>query len=163
MNVGSIARFEATRDERTVLTQMSQLLSSARSSEVLESVFRQPIGEFANVTPALYGVFCQALDVLASGEQVSVAATNAELTTGEAAKFLEISRPYVVKLLEEGAFPYTTVGTHRRIRYDHLIAFRQAREARQLAARRLIDLYAAEAIESTPVDEIVWNVSALEI
>lgn len=54
-----------------------------------------------------------------------------DLTTQQAADLLGLSRPYVIKLLDEGKIPFTMVGTHRRIPLDALMAYRAAWKAEQ--------------------------------
>jgi excisionase family DNA binding protein len=68
----------------------------------------------------------------------------AELTTGEAADILGVSRPYLVRLLEEGAIPYHKVGTHRRIRAKDLLDYLE--RSRQ-QGKDLLDQLTAEAQE----------------
>ena len=67
-------------------------------------------------------------DILASmsaGKGISIVPSSSELTTQQAADFLKDSRPYLIGLLEKGAINYTQVGTHRRIRFDDLLAYKQ--------------------------------------
>lgn len=71
----------------------------------------------------LFGVLQTILDLMAKGKAFSLIPANAELTTQEAADMLNVSRPYIVKLLKEGALSYKEVGTHRRILLEDLITF----------------------------------------
>lgn len=77
---------------------------------------------------------------LASGKAVAIVPINKALTTQEAADILNISRPYLIKLLEEGALPYTKVGTHRRIQFDDVMAYKQRRDEDR---QRALDALAA--------------------
>jgi len=73
------------------------------------------------------------LEAMAAGRGVTLIPENAELTTVEAAAALSVSRPFLIKLLEEGVIPYRKVGRHRRIRMEDLMAYKarddQEREA----------------------------------
>lgn len=74
------------------------------------------------------------LSEMAQGNAVSIVPTHAELTTQEAANFLNVSRPHVVKLLDAGELRHHKVGTHRRIRYLDLIEYKERRLAQSEAA-----------------------------
>lgn len=66
---------------------------------------------------------------------------HADLTTQEAADFLNVSCPFVIGLIEKGELPATLVGTHRRIKFQDLMDYRQ----RSLVARkRMVDEMARE-------------------
>ena len=74
------------------------------------------------------------LGELAIGNAVKVVPVHAELTSQEAADLLNVSRPHLVKMLEEGAIPFTKTGRHRRIRFSDLMAFKQRRDEESQAA-----------------------------
>ncbi len=65
---------------------------------------------------------------LADGNAVKVVPIHAELTTQEAADMINISRPHLVKLLEDGVLPFHRTGKHRRVRFTDLMQYKDARD-----------------------------------
>jgi excisionase family DNA binding protein len=74
------------------------------------------------------------LTEIAQGNAVTLIPIHAEFTTQEAADYLNVSRPYLIGLLNTGAIPFHMVGTHRRIKFAALMAYAKASEAKQKAA-----------------------------
>lgn len=99
-------------------------------------------GDDALVVPREAAVLlAKILGFLANGEGVNVIPDTAELTTQQAAEFLNVSRPYLIKILESGAIPFRLVGTHRRVRFRDLSAFKSRDDlARRRAADELTQL-----------------------
>ena len=84
------------------------------------------------------------LSEMAKGNSVTIIPTHAELTTQQAADVLNISRPYLVKLLESGEIPFHKAGTHRRIRFEDLMAYKSKREKESADAMEELSKQAQE-------------------
>lgn len=91
-------------------------------------------GDRVELPAEVYRVLWQVVEALREGLAVTVVPQAQVVTTQQAADLLGVSRPTLVKLLEEGQVPFERVGTHRRVRLRDLLAFRERRRAQQYAA-----------------------------
>jgi excisionase family DNA binding protein len=84
------------------------------------------------------------LEAMAAGRGVTIIPENAELTTVQAADVLNVSRPYLIKLLDENKIPHRKVGKHRRIRMEDVMAYKNAIDMEREA---VLDQLVADAQE----------------
>jgi excisionase family DNA binding protein len=88
-----------------------------------------PDGEEIELPASALEALKLVIDTLARGQSITLIPHDKELTSQEAADILQVSRPHLVKLLERGELPFHRVGAHRRIRVEHLLAYRDRRRA----------------------------------
>lgn len=104
--------------------------------EKLEAALNAPAGKLAGpdggmvpIPAPVYALLRRIVAELTRGHAVTVVPVHAELSTQQAADLLNVSRPYVVKLLDQKKIAFRKVGTHRRIRFDDLMQYRRERSA----------------------------------
>jgi excisionase family DNA binding protein len=83
------------------------------------------------IPSGMFQLMVNVLQSVSRGEPVTILPHSAELTTQEAANILRVSRPYLVKLLDEGTIPSRKVGIYRRVLLSDLLHFQKTEKQRQ--------------------------------
>jgi excisionase family DNA binding protein len=115
----------------------SHAVSIALVGEGMETLDDSPL---LRLPPKVLRLIADLLGALAQGKAVTIMPKELDVTTQEAARFLNVSRPYVIGLLEANKMPYHKVGTHRRIRFEDLVRYKEDRKiASDKAIQALVD------------------------
>lgn len=93
-----------------------------------------PNGEQLVLPAEVFTVLHEVVEAMSNGQAVTIAPLHQRLTTQEAAELLGISRPTLVKLLEEGEIPYEQPGRHRRIKLVDVLEYRDRRSSKRREA-----------------------------
>lgn len=104
--------------------------------KVIDAEQEEPIQLPAGAVAMLMDI----LGAMAAGQGITLIPEKAELTTGQAANVLNVSRPYFVKLLEAGEIPYHKVGKHRRVLMEDVMRYKDAIDReRETALDQLVE------------------------
>lgn len=95
------------------------------------TIISGPNGEQLVLPAEVFEVLRDVVEAMANGQAVAMAPVHQRLTTQEAAEILGISRPTLVKLLEEGEIPFEQPGRHRRVRLVDVLDYRERRSVRR--------------------------------
>lgn len=98
----------------------------AKSARVLVRSEGAPKEEEIVVPRQAFDLFVEILTQMANGNGITLMPIHAELTTQQAADLLNVSRPYLIKLLEQKKIPHRMVGTRRRVLVADLMAYKKA-------------------------------------
>ncbi len=126
MNTIGHRQLRPTAREAAIARSSARLLSlHAHTSRPLRLSVRDGERESPLELPAAaVALLRNILEAMASGRGVTIIPEDAELTTVQAADVLNVSRPYLIKLLDAHAIPHRKVGKHRRIRMDDVMAYK---------------------------------------
>lgn len=129
-------------EEMKIAAESSQLLAAIIGSGK-EARIRVVDGDQDITVPvSAMRMLVDILAHMAKGEAMTLIPQDAELTTQQAADFLNVSRPYFVKFLEEGKLIFHKVGSHRRVFFKDLVAYKEQSMGER---RKALDELAAQA------------------
>ena len=112
-----LARFLATKHQNPLRIRIE-------SDEEPEEIVAIPMSAFRLLTDIL--------TEMARGNAVTLIPIHAELTTRQAADILNVSRPFLIEQLEKGLIPHRKVGTHRRVLFQDVMAYKQRMDQNRL-------------------------------
>jgi excisionase family DNA binding protein len=131
--------------EKAAANQLRQILASHVDGDVKLRVLSEGPQKPAEVTlsPALSSLLMELLRYIARGDAVTLVPVHEMLTTQQAADILNVSRPFLISLLERGDISYVTTGRHRRIKALDLFAYKRGRDEKR--SKALTDLAELDA------------------
>lgn len=123
-------------DDRHMANQLRQILAAQKAGEATLRVRApgDPSPVEVTLTPAMSDLFLELLRHVGSGHAVTLVPIQELLTTQQAADLLNVSRPHLIKLLEQGAMPYSFVGRHRRIKAQDVFDYKAQRDLERTEA-----------------------------
>lgn len=130
------------KDREMIRVAQRCIMASLDHSRAAAITLTTDTGEHptVEVPPAALKLIGQLLGAMSEGRSIVLLPTEREFTTVEAANFLNVSRPFVIKEIESGRLPHRKVGSHRRIALEDLLVYAQNMRAKQAGAlERLAD------------------------
>ena len=129
-----------TQEQKAARDALQQLTFASNGDEsiqhfITDSRQEEPI----EIPAAAIAVLIDVLKFMSKGHGLTLFPRQAEVTTMEAADILNVSRPYLIKLLDMGEMPHRLVGRHRRIRLKDVINYKQKlRQEREVILEQMI-------------------------
>ncbi len=120
----------APQDQRESVAALQELLKHVATEQPEPAAYKlvSPTGEVTELPESIFLLLERIIEVLARGDAITVVPVGKELTTQQAANILNVSRQYLVRLLDDGRIPFRKTGTHRRVRMEDLLAFKRQRD-----------------------------------
>jgi excisionase family DNA binding protein len=131
--------------DATLAKETRQVLSRLSATSTLDlramNLAKEPT---IRIPASAAHLLIQILDEMSRGNAVKLIPIHAELTTQEAADMLNISRPTLIQLLNEGGIEFRKVGTHRRVRFESVMRYKRQLDTERKAALAELSAYDQE-------------------
>jgi excisionase family DNA binding protein len=109
-------------------------------------------GEAVSVPQPVLDLLAEIARNMAAGKSVSIVSEHRELTTQKAANLLGVSRPYFVRLLNDGRLPFHMAGSHKRVYLADVLAYREQRDRNR---RQALDELARDEAAAGTYDLVI--------
>jgi excisionase family DNA binding protein len=119
---------ETSEDANRLIEVLSHFVKRGNGETAEVYLSRDDQQACAEIPQQVLTLFLEVLGQLANGNAVTIVPIHAELTAQQAADLLNVSRSYLVNLLESNELEYTMVGTHHRIRAQEVIRYKRTRD-----------------------------------
>lgn len=131
--------FIADEAEATIARNAAEKLATvAQTKQNIKIMVQDDLKVVVPLPARAVDLIMTVLTQMANRTPFSIIPFHAELTTQQAADYLNVSRPFLTKLLDEGKIPHRMVGRHRRVKFGDLAQFEN--EAREKRTKALADL-----------------------
>ncbi len=132
----NVKQIVSTSEDVTIAKISSQILASYLQKNFSHATFKllldETDGNVITIPATALNLLVEILTQIANGNTVSIVTAKKELSTQEAADILQVSRPYLVDLLESGEIPYRKVGTRRRVLTEDVINYKNRIDASRM-------------------------------
>ena len=125
------APVQSSGNERLEVERFERSLVGLPSDQ--EAVLLGPGGVVTRIPPSVYRVLMHVVHHMARGDAISIVPYHQQVTTQEAAEILNMSRPSLIRILDQGGIAFTKTGTHRRLLLQDVLAYQEARHKERLA------------------------------
>lgn len=129
-----------TEKEAKVIKYINKVLGS--QSKILLKLVGN--GEEIEIPESITLVLRQVIHLMDSGQAVSIVPLEQKLTIQAAADFLNVSQPFLGKLLEQGIIPYLKVDSHRYVQFEDLMAYKRQREQKRRQSLKELTQFSQE-------------------
>jgi excisionase family DNA binding protein len=121
----------APREDRAEIAELSSALHPSSSGREAHYDLVGPDGKRHRIPESVIHGLARLAEVLARGDALTIVPVGARVTTQQAADLLNVSRQYLVRLLDEGKLPYDRTGAHRRLKIEDVLAYKQERDRKR--------------------------------